>query len=183
MKKFVLAAVSAAAMITAAAPASAAVIITNLGTVSVPDSRFGGSQIAADADLVSIYQFNTTASGFMTFSSFTSANPAVQFTSAAIYQGTLTTTPNASNTLVATGGTQETTTTGTQIGVGATFLNAGSYSFVVRGAAPSPTSLGYSINFMNAAVPEPATWGLMLLGFGMVGMGLRSRRNARVTFA
>ena len=31
------------------------------------------------------------------------------------------------------------------------------------------------------AVPEPATWAMMLLGFGMVGFGLRSRRNGKVT--
>lgn len=30
-----------------------------------------------------------------------------------------------------------------------------------------------------APVPEPATWGMMILGFGMLGFGLR-RRNAKV---
>jgi len=35
-----------------------------------------------------------------------------------------------------------------------------------------------------AAVPEPATWGLMLAGFGVVGAGLRSRRRSTtVAFA
>jgi len=35
-----------------------------------------------------------------------------------------------------------------------------------------------------AAVPEPATWGLMLLGFGLVGAGARSRRRrTTVTYA
>lgn len=35
------------------------------------------------------------------------------------------------------------------------------------------------------AVPEPATWGMMILGFGMMGLGLRARRKAsvRVTYA
>ena len=32
-----------------------------------------------------------------------------------------------------------------------------------------------------SAVPEPATWAMMLAGFGMVGFGLRSRRNGKVT--
>ena len=36
----------------------------------------------------------------------------------------------------------------------------------------------------TAAVPEPATWGLMLMGFGLVGAGMRSRRrSAVVTYA
>jgi len=35
------------------------------------------------------------------------------------------------------------------------------------------------------AVPEPATWGLMMLGFGMMGVGLRyrTRKPAKVTYA
>lgn len=33
------------------------------------------------------------------------------------------------------------------------------------------------------AAPEPATWAMMLMGFGALGMSLRSRRRARVTFA
>lgn len=33
----------------------------------------------------------------------------------------------------------------------------------------------------SSAVPEPATWGLMIVGFGIVGGGLRRRRRQRVT--
>lgn len=39
-------------------------------------------------------------------------------------------------------------------------------------------------NTATAAVPEPATWAAMLLGFGLVGAGMRSRRRStKVTFA
>lgn len=39
-------------------------------------------------------------------------------------------------------------------------------------------------NFTINAVPEPATWALMLLGFGAIGFGMRRRREiARVQFA
>jgi len=37
-------------------------------------------------------------------------------------------------------------------------------------------------NLAVGSVPEPATWGLLLLGFGMVGVGLRTRRKASVSF-
>ena len=36
----------------------------------------------------------------------------------------------------------------------------------------------------TAAVPEPATWGMMILGFGMMGAAMRRRRQqVRVTYA
>ena len=36
-----------------------------------------------------------------------------------------------------------------------------------------------------SAVPEPATWAMMLIGFGMVGFALRARRkqNVRVSYS
>ncbi len=33
---------------------------------------------------------------------------------------------------------------------------------------------------LSAAVPEPAAWGLMVVGFGIVGAGMRSRRQVAV---
>lgn len=39
-------------------------------------------------------------------------------------------------------------------------------------------------NTASAAVPEPSTWGAMLLGFGLVGSGMRARRRStKVTYA
>ena len=32
----------------------------------------------------------------------------------------------------------------------------------------------------TAAVPEPATWAMMLLGFGAIGFGMRRRRSDTV---
>jgi len=37
-------------------------------------------------------------------------------------------------------------------------------------------SQGAQINLSLGAVPEPATWGMMLLGFGLAGAAVRSRR-------
>jgi len=37
----------------------------------------------------------------------------------------------------------------------------------------------YRISFLTSAVPEPATWAMMILGFSMIGGLLRSRATAR----
>lgn len=56
-----------------------------------------------------------------------------------------------------------------------------SFGYSVAGGAPvyGTSRLGV-VTFGGAnasAVPEPATWGLMLLGFGAVGAGARYRRR------
>ena len=40
-----------------------------------------------------------------------------------------------------------------------------------------------TFTLMSAAVPEPATWAMMILGMGMVGAGLRLRRRQTVSAA
>ena len=40
---------------------------------------------------------------------------------------------------------------------------------------------GYLDNVSVEAVPEPATWGMMLAGFGLVGVASRRRRGRRVS--
>ncbi|WP_236697445.1 PEPxxWA-CTERM sorting domain-containing protein [Sphingomonas sp. Leaf357] len=49
------------------------------------------------------------------------------------------------------------------------------------------TSTGYDklvFQFVSGAVPEPATWGMMILGFGVVGAAMRRRAKvSRVAFA
>ena len=47
---------------------------------------------------------------------------------------------------------------------------------------PSTNTLNFRIRDAGA-VPEPASWALMLAGFGAVGGAMRSRRKAAVTFA
>ena len=37
---------------------------------------------------------------------------------------------------------------------------------------------GFSLSNLTATVPEPATWGMMLVGFGFVGVAARRRNNA-----
>ena len=49
---------------------------------------------------------------------------------------------------------------------------------VIDGTAESATGVQFDV----AAVPEPATWGMMLLGFALVGGAMR-RRRVSVAFA
>ena len=62
-------------------------------------------------------------------------------------------------------------------GAGAVYANnAGSYN-------PTGTGLAFSLQGtpVSAPVPEPATWGMMILGLGAVGFAMR-RRRAAVTY-
>ncbi len=58
-------------------------------------------------------------------------------------------------------------------------------SLFLVGASPTNSDGnfdGFKVSHLTlgAAVPEPATWGMMLVGFGIVGAGMRSRRRSVV---
>ena len=53
-------------------------------------------------------------------------------------------------------------------------LGAGRYSVWVQDDHP----LSYDYSFDVAAVPEPSAWGMMLVGFGWLGLAARRRRAA-----
>ncbi len=45
------------------------------------------------------------------------------------------------------------------------------------------TQIAFEIDQIAAAVPEPGTWAMMILGFGFAGWQLRARRQPKVSFA
>ena len=53
-------------------------------------------------------------------------------------------------------------------------------SIVVTGFSRGFGSYGGNATFLPGAVPEPATWAMLMLGFGLVGTSMRSRRKAAV---
>jgi hypothetical protein len=59
----------------------------------------------------------------------------------------------------------------------------GEVSFAVTGGTASLTGFGGPGADAVNPVPEPATWAMMLVGFGAVGGVLRSRRKSTVRFA
>jgi hypothetical protein len=60
--------------------------------------------------------------------------------------------------------------------------NAGSV-ITFRAVGTGETLGGYVDNITLSAVPEPATWGLMILGFGMIGAAMRRREKVSVAYA
>ena len=56
-------------------------------------------------------------------------------------------------------------------------------TIVVTGISRGNGSYGGNLTFTPAAVPEPATWGMMLLGFAGVGFQLRRQRRRTAAIA
>ena len=65
-------------------------------------------------------------------------------------------------------------------------IDAGTYYLNVKGGtAGIDGTLFNDLSFKLSAVPEPSTWGLMILGFGAIGGAMRRRKSvaAEVRFA
>lgn len=43
--------------------------------------------------------------------------------------------------------------------------------------------VSYTLRITDNSVPEPATWALIIAGFGLVGVAARRRSSARITYA
>ncbi|MET3825470.1 MULTISPECIES: PEPxxWA-CTERM sorting domain-containing protein [Sphingomonas] len=103
-------------------------------------------------------------------------------------------------TFASTGATRAQAAANSIVGAFPTFNANNTYSFVLNtGLTQANASVlsfgvaddvyrdnGGAYNFtVSSAVPEPATWGMMLIGFGMIGFGLRSykRSSTKVTYA
>ena len=55
-------------------------------------------------------------------------------------------------------------------------IGAGEYTLTINGVNRGTGSLAGTVTIAQA-VPEPATWAMMLLGFGAVGFGMRRQRR------
>src|SRR5690606_2120681 len=58
------------------------------------------------------------------------------------------------------------------------FLNAGQYTLTISGENNDTGVMEGSIT-IEQAVPEPATWAMMLFGFGAIGFALRRRKQQK----
>jgi hypothetical protein len=63
------------------------------------------------------------------------------------------------------------------------FGTGGSFSLALQDATfgtPGSARVSGTFTYLTAAVPEPDTWAMMLLGFGAVGFAMRRRRTPRL---
>ena len=174
MKRLVLAASVAAALLSGASAASAAQFHTF--TTPAPDGSFSGTfgNNGVDAGLfTNIFDFAlpTGTTSFTASSSFTT-NPKndINFTSITF---------NGTNFNVgSTGQVEFRFLTGAAV-------TAGPQKLVVNGTSGGNASYAGTIAFTPAAgvVPEPAAWALMIVGFGGTGVMLRRRQKVAISAA
>jgi hypothetical protein len=73
--------------------------------------------------------------------------------------------------------------------VGASIFSSGPTLYTGTELAPTfklgtfALNTGYSVTISSGAVPEPASWAMMLAGIGTVGFAMRRRQAVRVAFA
>lgn len=181
MRKFALAtAASAAALIAVSAPASAAVVILNPGAGGTLSGDFGDTVTVGSPAAPAAFR-----------SEFTFTLPSAGLTSANVTSiATIMMNTDLDFTSVFLNGTALTLTRDSFEDRARIFnlpTTAGVQTLVINGLARGNGSFGGSIAFApTAAVPEPTTWALLLLGFAAVGFSMRrskpSVRETRVRY-
>ncbi|WP_308515434.1 FxDxF family PEP-CTERM protein [Sphingomonas flavescens] len=194
MRKLFMAAASAAALALSSGANAAVVVnagtVTNLnnpnpsapGSVQVEDGvttiNFGLNPIT-DTSFTSSFILNNTLAGIYSVSTSTSS-PGVTFSGGTMTQllgcaadFTGCTTGAVFSLLVGTGPVPP---AGTTLYLAPTQLAAGNYRLTVNGTGPGNGSFTGNVT-IRPAVPEPATWAMMLLGFGATGLMMRRRRT------
>jgi hypothetical protein len=174
MRRQILGLIGAAAFtIGTAANATVTVNDTSFEATDGPDTTGTTTTIGyTDTDLD-----NPSFSEFLTFTNdlagvysltLSTSSLSVDFTSAI-----LTLTSDGSTVATLTSGFDNGTTEFWQVS-GVT-LGSGQYTLLVDGDNSDTGALEGSITI--SAVPEPGTWGMMLLGFGAAGYAMRRRRR------
>jgi len=174
MRKLTLA-LAAATSLTMASAANAAITLgaTSGGTssvvitdnVNIPNQLQFDTRVAAAGSVTSWFDFQQSYASFAVFSVTAATFPSSNVTLIEVLSGAavqLFFTPNAgTNTLTLQTGNLLANTT---------------YRFQYAANMGSAGSLSGNGTFYPA-VPEPATWGMMLLGFGGIGFAMRRRRQ------
>jgi hypothetical protein len=177
MRKFIYTVVGAVALASASV-AGAAVTVTASAGLNDPNPTLPGSTVTNGG--ITTINFGQNPVSTPTFTgSFTLTNtladlysiviststPGVTFSSASLAGGgnTFTLLPFPDNT---------------SLKLASTFVPSGTYTFSFAGnASPASGALTGNVTILAAPVPEAATWAMMILGFGAMGVMIRRRRR------
>lgn len=183
MKRFALSAMVAVAALGAATSAQAATcpVGAQCFTPGTPNftvtpgpggtfSAFIGNSSIATGNFTDIFSFTLPASGLGSGTVTTSASILgsandVDFTSVTING------MNAPITVTAGGLFEVAFQSSVPITMGA--LN----TLTVSGLSRGDGAFGGQLSFVPSAVPEPASWAMMLVGFGVIGFGMRAAKR------
>jgi hypothetical protein len=168
-------------------PATAGAVTTNVGTpfnkfsTIASSGTFGNNGGLANRNFFNTFTFVITRAGdlaadFTNSASRNNANGDIDFTSARLTGGSLGT-PLSFRRLL---GEPVSLTEAWALAQPAR-IAAGTYTLTIAGRAYGAAST-FSGNFNVAAVPEPATWAMMIAGVGMAGGALRRRRVTKAEF-
>jgi hypothetical protein len=175
MSKSLLAIVGAAAL-TIGSAASAAVTVTSSTGLNNPDPALPGSVVTVGGVTTINYGQNPISSPTFT-GSFSLTN-----TVAGIYSIVIaTSTPGVTFDNATLAGMGNTYTLGlfpdnTSLKLSPTLIGAGDYVFSFTGTSGGSGALTGNVT-ITSAIPEAGTWAMMLLGFGAIGLTIRSRRR------
>jgi hypothetical protein len=183
MRKTILTAVGAVALATASM-ASAGIVTGNTGlqnvtevdTASLITIAFEQNQLAANQSFTGVLDLTNPSNGTYSVNIGTST-PGVTFTSGTL---ALWNAMTSSFNTVATLGLGSTVCCGanSSIGLAPQLFTAGTYRLTFNGTSTVAGADSGTVTIAAAgAVPEPATWAMMLLGFGGIGMAMRRRRK------
>jgi hypothetical protein len=165
MKKAFLKAALAAAAVLVPASANATIIFNVNGTFAGGGTLTGTFTTNDARTVLEAVNLTSTAFGTNTFTDVSAASVSILPT---FMQFNLTSPLRQLNIIF----TPTLSATGATIGAG---------SYEAQGNLANFRSLSGTVTAASAAaVPEPATWAMMLLGFGAIGVGMRSRTRQAV---
>ena len=184
MKKFLLCTVTAAGLALASPAFAAPVVVENLGT----DPNTGISFTPGAGTFDDAFTFSVDAPETLTIAAILNTYPLGVGSSAFIsnFIGEIVMGTPATPGTIEVGPEMATSPCGLVANCqslgGQVTLAAGDYFLEFTGDAGATASYGGTVNTV-AAVPEPATWAMMILGFvGVTVMAAKRRRNDKQAF-